>query len=278
MPNVSFNKENTSQVNLTDVNIAIPGEPTSEPDEKTIKHYSPFAATLWALVLYVTTQIIAVAVILLGLRALGWSGKRTELWLQSAVSAQFLYILLAETMTIIAILALLRHRQLPMRLFGWIKPKLIDIWTALTGFGVYVLGYILVVAVVSSLIPSLDVDQEQQIGFGTAHSPTDLLLVFASLVILPPLTEEIVFRGFLFTSLRARNTFAASTLLTSLLFGVAHLQFGSGEPLLWIAAIDTFVLSLVLCSVREKSGSLWPAIFIHMFKNMVAFLFLFLLK
>jgi membrane protease YdiL (CAAX protease family) len=63
-----------------------------------------------------------------------------------------------------------------------------------------------------------------------------------------------------------------------LLFAAAHLQWGSGAPLLWVAAIDTFVLSMVLSTLREKTGSLWSAIGLHAIKNGVAFTLLFVLR
>jgi len=52
---------------------------------------------------------------------------------------------------------------------------------------------------------------------------------------------------------------------------------GSGEPLLWIAALDTFILSFVLIYLKEKTGSLWPPIGLHMLKNSLAFISIFIL-
>jgi membrane protease YdiL (CAAX protease family) len=63
--------------------------------------------------------------------------------------------------------------------------------------------------------------------------------------------------------------------ITSSLFAIAHLQVGSGEPLLWSAAVDTFVLSLILIYLREKTGSLWTSVGLHSLKNFIAFLGLF---
>jgi membrane protease YdiL (CAAX protease family) len=95
--------------------------------------------------------------------------------------------------------------------------------------------------------------------------------------VLPPIVEETVFRGFIFTGLRGKLKFVWAAVLTSLLFATAHLEFGSGKPLLWVAGLDTFTLSLALCYLREKTGSLWPGILLHALKNGVAFLSLFVL-
>jgi membrane protease YdiL (CAAX protease family) len=68
--------------------------------------------------------------------------------------------------------------------------------------------------------------------------------------------------------------FIRAALLTSALFAVPHLLEGNGS-LLWIGGMDTFVLSLALCYLREKTGSLWAPVALHMLKNGVAYLALF---
>ena len=62
-----------------------------------------------------------------------------------------------------------------------------------------------------------------------------------------------------------------AALITSIIFATAHLEFGEGAPLLWVAAIDTFVLSLALVYVRERTGRLWGSMGVHALKNTVAF-------
>ncbi len=84
-------------------------------------------------------------------------------------------------------------------------------------------------------------------------------------------------RGFLYGSLKKQWPKIYAVLCTSALFAIAHLQFGSGAPLLWVAAIDTFILSLVLIYLRDKTGSLAASIMLHMLKNSLAFVALFLL-
>jgi membrane protease YdiL (CAAX protease family) len=60
-------------------------------------------------------------------------------------------------------------------------------------------------------------------------------------------------------------------LVTSLFFGLAHLQLGNGAAALWAAGLDTFVLSLVLVYLREKSGALYAGMLVHSLNNVVAF-------
>ena len=121
-------------------------------------------------------------------------------------------------------------------------------------------------------LPDLNTSQKQDLGIDFTAQNSLPLLIF-SLIIIPPIVEEVIMRGFLFTGLRQRFSFGFSTLLASLLFAAAHLPAGVGGPL-WVGAIDTLVLSLFLCYLREKTGSLWPPIFLHATKNSLALIYL----
>ena len=62
----------------------------------------------------------------------------------------------------------------------------------------------------------------------------------------------------------------------SLVFGAVHLtSLGDSAPV-WVAALDTGLLSVALCVAREYSKSLWPAIYMHGANNALAFVFLYL--
>ncbi len=134
--------------------------------------------------------------------------------------------------------------------------------------------YIAVLIAAKTLVPSLDIEKEQDIGFDRSIKGLSLLPAFITLVIIPPITEEIVARGFLFGGLRTKLPFISSAIITSAMFAAAHIG-GAKEGLLWVAAVDTFILSLILCYLREKTGSLWPPIVVHMLKNGLAFFILF---
>jgi membrane protease YdiL (CAAX protease family) len=49
------------------------------------------------------------------------------------------------------------------------------------------------------------------------------------------------------------------------------LQTGQGASLLWAAGVDTFVLSLVLVYLREKTGALYAGMLVHSLNNLIAF-------
>ena len=143
-------------------------------------------------------------------------------------------------------------------------------------FLAYILVYLLVISVVSALVPGFDVEQERDIGFNDLRGVVQMSVVFVLLVVITPIVEEIMFRGFLFRGFRKKMPFWLATALTSLVFGAVHLtSLGDSAPV-WVAALDTGLLSVALCVAREYSKSLWPAIYMHGAKNALAFVFLYL--
>lgn len=240
-------------------------------------NWSPLEAVGITIGLYFSTQIIAA----LGLGAFGSLSGKTDAELTSLLEGsfpQFVYILIVEALTILLLHNFMVRRKTPWSAIGWVKPKLSDIAYAFAGFGAYFVLYAFIVAqLVHEFLP-IDTEQRQDLGFDKNVVGPELIFVFLSLVILPPLVEEILVRGFLFTGLKNKMKLLPAMLITSVVFAAAHLQWGSDAPLLWTAAIDTFVLSLVLVYVRWRSKSLWPGIGIHFIKNGIAFLALFIFK
>ena len=87
--------------------------------------------------------------------------------------------------------------------------------------------------------------------------------------------EEVIFRGWLYGKLRQKLSgktseitgIIISILLVSLLFGIVHMQ--------WNVGVNVFALSVVLCVLREITGTIYSGILVHMLKNGIAFYFLY---
>ena len=150
------------------------------------------------------------------------------------------------------------------------SPRFLDFFRALVAWVLYFGATFVVLALVNALFPDANLNQQQEIGFNNISLPYEYVLAFIALVVLPPLAEESIFRGYLFGRLRKSMGFWPSALMTSFTFGLVHLQLNVG--------IDVFVLSLFLCYLREKTGSIWASVFLHSMKNGVAFVFLFILR
>jgi membrane protease YdiL (CAAX protease family) len=237
--------------------------------------WNPLLAVAFVIVTYFLTQVVAAVAVYAWPALNGWSEARSQAWLDSATESQFFFVLIAEGLTILFLWYFLRLYKRGWRSIGFRRPKWSDLgWGALIA-PLYYITYIVIAAVASQLIPSLDVEQSQQLGFDPVGT-LPLILTFISLVLLPPLVEETLTRGFLYTSLRKGLPQMGAAIVTSVIFAAAHLQFGSDAPLLWIAAVDTFILSLFLIWLRERTGSLWAGMVLHGLKNGIAFATLFI--
>jgi membrane protease YdiL (CAAX protease family) len=239
--------------------------------------WGPVAAILVTIVVYFGSQIIGGVIVYLYPVIKQWSNQQASDWLAHSVYAQFAFVVVVEALTLWLLWLFLRRRRARAEQLGIKKPRLVDIAYALSGFAAYFFLYIGITALLEKVIPALNSDQKQELGFSTSSTGLALWLVFISLVLLPPIVEEIVARGFLYTGLRSKLPKIVAAIITSILFGAAHLQFGSGNALLWTAAADTFILSMVLVYLRDHTDSLWPSILLHMLKNGIAFVGLFIL-
>lgn len=133
------------------------------------------------------------------------------------------------------------------------------------------LGYFIAtvgVTMIALNFPGFNADQSQDVPFRNLNSATDMLIAFMGLVVLAPVVEELLFRGYLFGKIRAVSNFWVSAIVTSLVFGIAHQQ--------WNVGIDVFVLSIFLCLLREKTGNVWAGMLLHALKNSIAFFYLFI--
>jgi membrane protease YdiL (CAAX protease family) len=235
-------------------------------------------AVLLTLICFVLSQILAQIVVTFIPSLLGWSSSHANDWVQNAPLANFLYVLLAESLIIGTLLWFLHHKKTSLQLAVSLRrPQWLDAIYTCVGFVAYLVVYATVLITVTNFLP-INTGQEQAVGFAHGIRGIGLIMAFISLAILPPFVEETVFRGFLFGTLRRRKVpFWAATLVVSLLFGMMHLFGGAGGSLIWIAFLDTFVLSLALCFLREKTGSIWASIGLHMLKNVVVFINLFII-
>ena len=146
-------------------------------------------------------------------------------------------------------------------------PTWTDILLAPIGFIVFMLVAVFMVSLMTVLLPGIDWSQEQNVGFNSLISGGDFLLAFISLVVIAPVAEEIIFRGWLYGKLRAKIPAIPAMIVVSLLFGIVHGQ--------WNVGVTVFVMSIAMCTMREITGTIWGGILIHMLKNGIAFYMLF---
>lgn len=131
------------------------------------------------------------------------------------------------------------------------------------GAAILIVGLFLINIVVSAGLVSLFPDSAENVE--TAFS--DILggNAFAGLLVIaaaPAVCEEMLFRGVILQSLKARYRVSSAILITAVLFGVFHMSL--------VKFIPTGLLGLVLCVVAWWTDSIYPAMLMHFINNAVS--------
>ncbi len=124
----------------------------------------------------------------------------------------------------------------------------------------------------------IDPEVGQQIAFDNLSLRIEYVVAFITLVILAPLAEELLFRGYFLGRMTERTGKWVALFVTAIAFGAMHL-FGYSETglvLQWGAAADTFAMGLTAGILRLLSGSIWAGVLLHSIKNCIAYYFLFI--
>lgn len=130
---------------------------------------------------------------------------------------------------------------------------------ALMGYGMQIVTTLIMV-LVNVLLPSV-MEEYNTLVDGSGITTYGLMWVISTLV-LPPLVEETGFRGLGLTYLeRAGVPFAVANIVQALAFGIFHMNLTQG--------IYTFVLGLALGYVTHRSGSIAPAMLMHLVYNLM---------
>lgn len=143
----------------------------------------------------------------------------------------------------------------PFNLGGWKYPILAILTTILIFIFRLLLGVIL------ALLFPPEVD-DSAINVITAGGNFWFGLLISSLGI--PIVEELFYRGLIYKGLRQRYNIWLAILVSSLFFGIAHLDL--------IQGILAFVMGLFLALLYEKSNSLYIPILMHILNNLISFL------
>lgn len=175
-------------------------------------------------------------------------------------------------------------------------------WTDIGLAPIGLIVHILLAALLTSLFtifPWFNASEAQNVGFNSALLTSDRVFAFITLIIIAPIAEELIFRGYLYVKIKnlffkkSANTnslpeqaaqkttkrrskynhrelvaIAIATFITSLAFGIMHGQ--------WNVGINVFTMSIVLCIMREITGSIYSGILLHMLKNAIAFYLLYI--
>jgi membrane protease YdiL (CAAX protease family) len=132
-------------------------------------------------------------------------------------------------------------------------PRLGTYWWAVAGLFVVQLLFSLGAVTLTQLVfPGLT-DSLEGVGEG------NLVLAILGLAILPPLVEEVVFRGILVERLSVKWRTSVAVIVSAVAFGILHVDpVGAG------------MFGLMTGLLYLRTGSLWPGILIHFANNLLA--------
>jgi membrane protease YdiL (CAAX protease family) len=218
-------------------------------------------------------QIIPVVFLVTVASLVGMDSDRITNLLETNAPIQMLVSLGIAAFSTYLVWQFLRWRRHNIKDFLLLKkfPNFGQLGEVVLAYGVYFIVLIISSVLVGALT-TVDVNQAQELGVA-ATAGSGLIFTFVMLVVIPPIYEEIFFRGFLYRYLASYGGKIVGYALTSILFGIAHLEFGN---LNWIAAIDTLLFSGFLIYISQKHQSLYSAMLLHAMKNGIAFYVLFI--
>ena len=98
-------------------------------------------------------------------------------------------------------------------------------------------------------------------------NPTSGIAFGLFTVVVPPVVEEVIFRGVLYPALARVYGSLGGILLSGVTFGLVHI-FTYGLD--WYVIMLTTLTGIVLAALRAYTGSLWPSIAAHAASNAYA--------
>ena len=106
-------------------------------------------------------------------------------------------------------------------------------------------------------------------SFGSGYSEIEKMLtnsyfisVFASVCVLAPIMEEIMFRGIILNNLLSKRSVWYSIIISSFIFGLIHMNLLQGT--------NAFILGIALSIVFIKTRNIYACMFGHFLNNLIA--------
>jgi membrane protease YdiL (CAAX protease family) len=189
---------------------------------------------------------------------LGISGAdidKTPAWLDLSSA-----VILEASLIGIALWAASLYRRLRASEFGLRATRL---WRAVGWSALGMVSFVVFLIAWTAVFGEPTQDTAEAVGAN--ESQLALIAAGVLFVVFAPIGEEFFFRGFFYGSLRTRLPTAWAALINGGFFGVIHASTG-------VSAIPPLVvLGIVLCLIRERTGSLYPCIAIHALNNSLAY-------
>jgi hypothetical protein len=147
----------------------------------------------------------------------------------------------------------------PFSYFALDVPRRRDVMIAVAGLAaVIVVGDALTLALGRELVPTFQLQIHR-----SARTEGALISLWLSVIVMAPVGEELLFRGFLFRGfVREPRDALPGILAISLIWSLLHIQYD------WFGASLVFAIGMLLGYVRLYSGSTTLVILLHMMLNL----------
>lgn len=147
-------------------------------------------------------------------------------------------------------------------------PTWTDIGLAPIAFIASLLASQILLSIFSLIFPWFNAAETQNLGYATTIFGFDRLLAFITLCVVAPIAEELIFRGWLYGRQRAKTGAFLTIFFNAVFFGVMHGQ--------WNVALTVGAMGATACLLREITGTVYSGILLHILKNSIAFVLLFI--
>lgn len=138
-------------------------------------------------------------------------------------------------------------------------------WRAVGLIAAVYVGFIVFSAVWVQIVGS-DAEDTLPDELGVDESTVNLVLVLLLVVVMAPVAEEILFRGYVFRALRNGVGTWAAAVISGIIFGGIHV---GSSPIEFI--VPLCVLGAGLALLYQWTGSLYAPVALHAFNNSIAF-------
>jgi len=143
-----------------------------------------------------------------------------------------------------------------------ISSLIYAVWGCVVVFGLYHLA--------ETVLGAIGIDMFWRGGSGdqliTAKTSIDWTILFLGPVIISPITEELVFRGYILTALLNKFDVITGTFLSALIFASVHMMFGLG------IMVYIFLGALISAYLYIRFKNLYPCILMHFLTNLWAYI------
>lgn len=175
-----------------------------------------------------------------------------EVMTRVGIISGIIFTLILLTFVLVVVIARLRN---PLDLFGlWKRNPRTVFLTAVAGLAA-MLPLVFFILLVTQYIFGKAPEQPLMTFLRTHSDFTDRAILIFTAVILAPVTEEIIFRGYIYGTIRRYAGRWCGLLLSAALFATIHAHIPSLVPL--------FALAVCLTLAYEYSGSLWTTMLMH---------------